>query len=74
MSSKTKAILSKISEMSPIKKRKFRVDVKSHTDAPDYEDAVEAYTKRGATKKFAKRLSKYETWTPKMIKKYVSRD
>ena len=38
---------------------KFAIYLKSYTDAPDYEDEVEANSKEEAVRKFALILSKY---------------
>ena len=51
----------------------FEIYIKSHADAPDYEDEVIASSIEEASEKFAKRINQnnIDTWSPKDLIKYI---
>jgi len=51
--------------------RKYQLYLKSHCEAPDYEDMVEANSEEEAIKKFLEDLALRE-WTEEMIKDEIA--
>lgn len=61
------------SEMNKLKD--YYIYIKSHTDAPDYEDTCEATNKGQASEIFADRINKGEdSWSPGDLMEYIEEE
>ena len=50
----------------------YLIYIKSHCEAPDYEDEVQAKNKREATEKFLERMNNYDdVWSTVDIREHI---
>lgn len=71
----TEVVDEQINKMSKLKK--YIIYIKSHTDAPDYEDETIAVSKEIAAEYFAIYLNKNphgDVWTPNMLMPFIEEE